>query len=268
MVLSADAEQREELGPPSTAIEVEEWVELRPGSWTARLWFATDAEARQAVAELRAGGHAAVLGPPDAAHEVGWRNRNAPTVVSPRLAVCFPWVPSPPEVSHVVEIDPGVGFGTGSHPSTRLVLDQLSGRLTGGEHLLDVGCGSGVLAVCSLVLGAASATGIDVNVAGLEAADANARRNTVAARARFSSRGIRDVARAGERFDVVVANIHAPILAEMATELTQTVALDGWLALSGLSPAQVSRLEASFPEVRFEPPVSDDGWSVLVGTLR
>jgi ribosomal protein L11 methyltransferase len=247
----------------------EPWEEIRPGRLVTRLWFDDDASARSAVTDLRAAGHPAVLGPPDSAHEVGWLNRNRPTVIDDRLVVCFPWAVAPPESELVVEIDPGVGFGTGDHPSTRLLLGVLVQRMRGGERVADIGCGSGVLAIAAAALGAESVVGVDINAEGLRAAEANSVRNGCADRARFSTMGVEQLAAgAAHPFDVVLANIHAPILADMAEHLTRLTATGGWLALSGISPAQVSRLTAAFPDVHFEEHVDGGEWSALVGRHR
>jgi ribosomal protein L11 methyltransferase len=257
VVVATDAESTHLV---DEIVNVSTWTELRPGRLVAEVVVESDALARLTVRELRAAGHPAVLGPPDDAHRIGWDNRNRATLIDNRLGICFPWSSCAAPVT--VEIDPGIGFGTGDHPSTRLVLGELAARLSGGEAVLDVGCGSGVLAVAGLCLGAGEALGIDINVPGLAAAQANAERNGVAGRLELSSAPLSEVT--GE-FDVVVANIHAPILASMAQDLTRLLSSEGWIALSGISRAQVSKLVAAFPELDFNEPTSDDDWVALVG---
>lgn len=241
------------------------WTVLRPGRSVAWVRVIDDPFARQLVADLRVGGISAVLGPPDEAHAVGWRNRNRPTVVSDRLTVCFPWAQTDGDGSTVVEIDPGAGFGTGDHPTTVLMLQELSERLEGGESVADIGCGSGVLAIAAARLGAHRADGIDINAAGLVAANRNASMNGVDHAAQFSETPVRELQGI---YDAVVANIHAPLLASMADHLTRLVSPDGWLGLSGLSPAQVSVLVAAFPGFEFEAPRHRDDWTSLVGRRR
>ena len=118
---------------------------LSRGRWVSRVRVADDQTAREMVGLLRADGHAAVLGPPDEAQAVGWFNRNRPVSVGEQLAVCFPWAEA--DVPMVIEIDPGGAFGAGTHPSTRLLAEWLVRQVAGGERVLDVGCGSGVLAL-------------------------------------------------------------------------------------------------------------------------
>ena len=138
----------------ATRIDVEKilgsgtWTLLRSDRWVATYEVESEEVARSLVAELRGNEHSAVAGPPDSDRAVAWNNWNRPTPVGKTAEVCFPWVASDAET--VVEIDPGLGFGTGDHPSTRLLLEELAIRIKGGESVLDVGCGSGVLAVASV----------------------------------------------------------------------------------------------------------------------
>ena len=165
----------------------------------------------------------------------------------------------------VVEIDPGLGFGTGDHPSTRLLLEELAIRIKGGESVLDVGCGSGVLAVASVCFGAETAFGIDVNESGLLAAQANARRNRVADRVQFSSIQLSDVK---DKYDVVVDNIHDDIFRQLAGELVARIAPGGWQGRSGVSPGQVSRLRSAFSNIDFEDVREMQEWNALIGGVN
>lgn len=261
VVVAADAFSREDvevlLGMAG------EWKLLRPNRWVAIYEVDDENIGRALVAELRNAGHPAVAGPPDEARAVGWHNRNQPTPVGERAVVCFPWVESEAEI--VIEIDPGVGFGTGDHPSTRLLLEELASAIRGDESVLDVGCGSGVLAIASVRFGAVCAIGIDINGAGLVAAKANARRNLVADQTEFLPTGLEEIS---GKYDVVVANIHDDILRSMADDLVARVAADGWLGLSGVSPGQLSRLRAAFPQIIFEEPRRMDDWNALIGRRK
>jgi ribosomal protein L11 methyltransferase len=204
----------------------------------------------------------------------GWREharvvRAGPIVVRP------PWVPlgpvAPDEV--VVEIDPGASFGHGAHPTTRLCLAALARLLlvapaaSGGESaanrrrtVLDVGCGSGVLAIAAVMVGAAGAVGVDVEPAAVEATRANAERNGVADRVEVRLGGATDLPVA----DVVVANIGAAALRSMAAELVAAVAPGGTLVLSGLLDPPPDDLAARFAPLDLVGVATDDGWSALV----
>ncbi len=236
---------------------------LGRGRWVSRIRVTDDRSARELVAELRADGHAAVLGPPDEAQAVGWLNRNRAVPMGGRLAVCFPWADA--DAPAVVEVDPGEAFGAGTHPSTRLLAEWLAEHIAGGERVLDVGCGSGVLALVAARLGAAEAVGIDIEPAAVSAAEANARRNGLDDVTAFST------ARVGEAelgtFDVVVANITAGVLMPLAGDIAERVAPGGRLAISGISAAQTSSVAAAYRRYGIElaDPVRLDDWVSLSG---
>ena len=238
---------------------------LARGRWVSRVRVTDDVTARDAVAQLRGDGHAAVLAPPDEAHGVGWLNRNRAVPVGEKSAVCFPWADA--EAPTVVEIDPGGAFGAGTHPSTRLLAEWQAGELTGGERVLDVGCGSGVLALVAARLGAAEAVGIDIEPAAVSAAHANARRNGLDGVASFST-ALVGSSELG-KFDVVVANITADVLMPLAGDIAARVAPDGRLAVSGISAAQTSSVAAAYRPhgIELADPVRLDDW-VAVANRR
>jgi len=238
----------------------------------SRVRVADDETARAVVAELRAEGHAAVLGPPDEAHAVGWLNRNRAVPVGGKLAVCFPWAEA--DVPAVVEIDPGGAFGAGTHPSTRLLAEWLAEHITDGERVLDVGCGSGVLALIAARLGAVEAVGIDIEPAAVAAAEANAQRNGLDDISSFSAASV-DAAALGT-FDFVVANITADVLIALASDIAARVVPGGRLAVSGISAGQASSVAAAYrphgielaDPVRLDDWVSVDGRRARSGEIR
>ncbi len=237
--------------------------QLRRGRWVSRIRLTDDRSARETVAQLRADGHAAVLGPPDETHAVGWRNRNRAVQVGGKLAVCFPWADA--DAAAVVEVDAGDAFGAGTHPSTRLLAEWLAEHISGGERVLDVGCGSGVLALVAARLGAAEVVGIDIEPAAIAVAEANAQRNGLDAVASF---GVVPVCGAElGRYDVVVANITAGVLMPLAGDIAERVAAGGWLAISGISAAQTSAVAAAYLRhgIELADPVRLDDWVSLSG---
>jgi ribosomal protein L11 methylase PrmA len=230
-------------------------IELEPvaGSLTDRALAAV-------VAQLRNDGCSVLAGPPVPGYAGVWARRNAPSWFAPDACVCFPWSPFDRTTARlVVEIDPGAGFGAGGHPTTLgllrgLVDPTVVGGPVGsgpvgdladlrGLRVLDVGCGTGVLAIAAALAGAGPVDALDIAPAARSATRANAIRNGVAERVTVIDD---DLARCPGPYDLVLANIHAEVLVALAPELRRlTAEPGGLLGVSGLSPSQLSRLEAA-----------------------
>jgi len=149
-----------------------------------------------------------------------WRAFARPVSVGRRLRVRPPWVPAGRRVAGVeVLIDPGRAFGSGAHASTRLALAAIERLVRGGERVLDAGCGSGVLGVAALALGAAEAVGVDRDPDAVAASRANADRNGVGDRLTATGRPLDEVVTAGPPFDLVAANLLLPDLLAVAPAL-------------------------------------------------
>jgi ribosomal protein L11 methyltransferase len=162
-------------------------------------------------------------------------------------------------------LDPGLAFGTGSHPTTRLCLKWLARELRAGETVLDYGCGSGIIAIAACRLGAARVVGTDVDPQALIASRANALRNGVKP-AFLSVDRLR-----GERmpFDVVIANILANPLVLLAPVLARRVRPGGRIVLSGILDAQAAAVITAYRRwFNIETCDSDDGWVALAGARR
>lgn len=165
----------------------------------------------------------------------------------------------------VVELDPGLAFGTGTHPTTALCLEWLDGLELRGRRVIDVGCGSGILAITALKLGAAHATAIDHDPQALLATRENAARNGVADRLAVAVTDGESPPPAG----VVVANILAGTLIELAPSIAALVADRGQIALSGVLADQADAVRAAYePEIEFNPPQVREGWVLLGGARR
>ena len=172
--------------------------------------------------------------------ERSWLEHFHPVEVGRRLWVCPSWLEPVDEEAVNLRIDPGLAFGAGTHATTRLCLEYLSGMELDGLAVIDFGCGSGILAIAALLLGAQHATGVDVDPRALEASLENARRNGVEARFAVAE------AEGAEAADVVVANILAPTLVELAPLLTALVKPGGVLLLSGILEGQREEVESRF----------------------
>jgi ribosomal protein L11 methyltransferase len=155
-----------------------------------------------------------------------------------------------------VEIDPGRAFGSGAHTTTRLVLERLVERSP--VTVLDVGCGSGVLAVVAARLGAARVDAIDIDPAAKEATASNAARNAVHVNVRDESLDALD-----GPYDLVLANLLAPVLVAHAPDLVRLVAPGGRLVVSGVLVDRWAHVAAATKPLRVERVDELEGWAAL-----
>lgn len=198
-------------------------------------------------------------------HEQDWvrltQSQFPPIRISGRLWITPTWHERPDPDAISIVLDPGLAFGTGSHPTTRLCLEWLEAKLEGGETVLDYGCGSGILGIAALKLGASLAVGVDVDSQAITSGSQNAEQNRVGMRFFMPDEAPRAT------YDIVVANILtnplkllAPLLAECST---------GRIVLSGILERQaeeVMRIYARWFDM--EEPVFSEGWARLVGKKR
>lgn len=180
-----------------------------------------------------------------------------------RLWVCPTGVIAPVPDAVVVQLDPGLGFGTGAHPTTALCLRWLALNPPRDCEVIDWGCGSGILAVAAARLGARQVWALDVDPQALTATADNASRNGVSDCLRVMPA---DGLPVGLSVDVILANILAPVLVALAARLQETLRPGGALLLSGLLESQVPEVLAAFGSVlRFEAPAIDQGWACVKG---
>lgn len=241
------------------------------GAWarsTLRALLSQDADA---VALLRAACAVCGIDPP--AHRVetlaedDWVRRSqaqfAPIRVSERLWIVPTWHAPPDPGAINLMLDPGLAFGTGSHPTTQLCLRFLESLIEGGETVLDYGCGSGILAIAAAKFGAGRVLGIDIDADAVAAATENARANGV--EAAFATSDTPPAVQA----HIVVANILANPLKVLAPALARVVAPGGRLALAGLLDEQADDVAAAYAQwFDLHPFASLEGWTCLAGARR
>ncbi len=263
-----------DIHDPHEGTEIEQAIFNEPGEPSERIWefarvtalFEEGVDPAGAVesASLRAGlSHV----PEYALGEVkeqDWvrltQSQFSPIRISDRLWITPSWHDSRPDSVNLI-LDPGLAFGTGSHPTTRLCLEWLDAHLKGGKTVLDYGCGSGILAIAALKLGASLAVGIDIDPQAILASRQNALQNRV--EIPFHLPG--DAPHG--KYDIVVANILtnplkllAPILAEYSKES---------IVLSGILERQAQEILGIYSEwFEMEAPVTSEGWSCLSGKKR
>jgi ribosomal protein L11 methyltransferase len=186
-----------------------------------------------------------------------------PIQLSRRLWIVPTWHTAPDINAINITLDPGLAFGTGSHPTTRLCLAWLDEHIHGGENVLDYGCGSGILAIAALRLGATRATGIDVDPQAVQASRDNAAANNVAAQFFLPDAAPRQQA------DIVIANILTNPLKILAPLLAQAARTGGQLVLSGILIEQADEVMKIYaPWFNFSAPATDAGWVRLCGVKR
>jgi len=265
-----------DLGDPHAGTPAETPRYAEPGEPASPFWplsritalFAQESDWRGALADA-----AGALGAPAPPHEVhpvadeDWvratQSQFAPIRITERLWIVPTWCrPVDPRAVNIA-LDPGLAFGTGSHPTTRLCLEWLSVNLRKGEAVLDYGCGSGILAIAAAMLGAGRVDGVDIDAQAIAAARANATANRVDATFTPADR----FRAGGATYDVVVANILANPLVVLSPLIAARVRGGGRLVLSGIlaaqAPAVVSAYAGWFNIAVWS--AGEDGWVALSG---
>lgn len=245
-----------------------------PGMHPASLWdhsrvvalFDADADLTESLSAAAAAvGLEAV--PPFTTEEVAEQNwvqltqsQFEPIRITHRLWIVPSWHASPaPDAINLV-LDPGMAFGTGSHPTTRLCLEWLTDEIQPGVSVLDYGCGSGILAIAAARLGAGEVTGVDIDEKAVETAADNATNNGVKLHLQVSAQPLNG------HFQRVVANILTNPLKLLAPLLAARVAPGGKLALSGVLEAQAGDVIAAYaPYIPLRVGATHEGWVRLEG---
>jgi ribosomal protein L11 methyltransferase len=252
-----------EAGAQSVSIE-----NLERSSPTLQAVIAIDADPQRLVIEASkmAGLAAAPRFSLSAVADEDWVRKTqaqfTPIEIGRRLWVGPSWH-RPPFGRVAVRLDPGLAFGTGTHPTTRLILNFLEKTVLGGERVLDYGCGSGILAIAAAKLGAARVDGVDVDPQAVETALANARANGIELRAGLPE------ALPPAAYDIVVSNILAQPLILLAPLLAARTARGGRIALAGILESQAAEVAAAYArwfDVRTDG--MDERWALVAGLRR
>ncbi|WP_174871715.1 50S ribosomal protein L11 methyltransferase [Pectobacterium polaris] len=195
-----------------------------------------------------------------------WMDNFHPMQFGKRLWICPSWrdIPDPTAVN--VMLDPGLAFGTGTHPTTALCLQWLDGLDLEGKTIIDFGCGSGILAIAALKLGAARAIGIDIDPQAIQASRDNAQRNGVSERLELYLPKDQPTDLSA---DVVVANILAGPLRELAPLISDLPKAGGHLGLSGVLATQAEGVaEAYADKFTLDPVAEREEWCRITGQRR
>jgi len=186
-----------------------------------------------------------------------------PIKITDRLWIVPTWHSAPQADAINIVLDPGLAFGTGSHPTTHLCLRWLTDHLQGGESVLDYGCGSGILAIAAKKLGAGTTLGVDIDPQAILASQQNAEQNDVEAEFCLPD------AMPPQAADVVVANILSIPLKMLAPLLAQSCRSGGRIALSGILAEQADEVAGVYAQwFDMAPPVFLENWTLLSGAKR
>jgi ribosomal protein L11 methyltransferase len=235
-----------------------------PGKVTLVASFATHEEATAAIAELDETLRPRLEEIVGDAWRDAWKEHFRPFAITEAIVIRPPWqayAAAPGE--RVLVLEPGRAFGTGLHETTSLVAGALNRRGTevAGAAVLDVGCGSGILALIALTLGASRARAIDTDPDAVEVTRENATRNGLDERVVADTAPVDAIA---ERFPVVVANIEARVLVPMAAALGDRVTPGGLLVLSGILAPQQDEVRAAYGQFALEEAPAKGEWVALV----
>jgi ribosomal protein L11 methyltransferase len=225
--------------------------------------FATEAAAREAADLLGAQDFfvgCEVLGVKNVP-EQDWvrltQSQFEPVAITDDFWIVPSWHEPPAGAQHVIRLDPGLAFGTGTHPTTRMCLRWIAARQLSAQRVLDYGCGSGILAIGAARMGATDVSAVDIDPAAVTATDLNAHANHVSLHS-----GLPDLA--SGVYDVVLANILATPLKVLAPLLCAHVAAGGYLVLAGILSRQATELQEAYgPWLRLSVADEQEGWVLM-----
>ena len=185
----------------------------------------------------------------------------APVEITPEFWIVPTWHETPAQARQVIRLDPGLAFGTGTHPTTRMCLRWIATHPVADQRVLDYGCGSGILAIGAAKYGATQIDAVDIDEAAVESTRLNAEANAVQLRT-----GLPDMAQG--QYQTVLANILATPLKVLAPLLCRYVAPGGALVLAGILERQAAELTAAYaPFAQLQVSDSEDGWILMTARL-
>lgn len=256
-----DAEQRIDMAAADLWAEGATAVEVRedPEGATLLAGYPTAGAARTVAERLRGPLGARVETVTDTAWRDAWRQWVHPVPVGETLLVVPSWRSVPVDSGRVtVEIDPGSCFGSGTHPSTRMLLEWMGAHPPSGADVTDVGTGSGILAVAAARLGARAVTAVDIDPEAVAATEANAARNRVSGLVAASTTPAGELAPASA--DLVLVNVTAGTHAAIGADCARTVRPGGVLLVAGLLPGQWQHVAGAYRDLTGAGLLSLDGW--------
>jgi ribosomal protein L11 methyltransferase len=267
---NTDAE-RALFGEPGMVIEHAAWVRSRVVALFATEEEACNAASLLSLQDFFANSRVVSV---STVPEQDWvritQSQFAPVPVTPDFYIVPTWCEAPIEAKQIIRLDPGLAFGTGTHPTTHMCLKWIATQANAGLALgrtLDYGCGSGILAIAAKKYGATAVDAVDIDAAAVTASQANARANLSESSVQSDmSIGLPDQAHG--LYNIVLANILASPLKVLAPLLSGHVAAGGHLVLAGILERQTDELKSAYaPYIQLEVSDNSDGWVLMTGQL-
>ena len=199
-----------------------------------------------------------------------WKEFFHPLRIGRGIVICPTWRECETRPGDaVVRLDPGMAFGTGHHPTTRMCLELLERTVSAGDAVLDFGCGSGILSIAAAKLGAARAVGFEIDAAAVRAARANVEANGVSDRVEIVRGTLPSAKAAARSFDLALANISARVVADMAAHLADCLAQGGTLIASGIIESRLDEATAALKSAgaTVREREMDGDWAALVASV-
>ena len=203
--------------------------------------------------------------------ETNWKQYFHPIRVGRKLVICPTWQEHASLRDDVIIfLDPGMAFGTGHHPTTRMCMELLEDTIVGGEKIIDLGCGSGILSVTAVKLGALSSIGFEIESNASKVAKENCVLNGVDESVEVFNSTLPDYRYSGGDFDLALANISAKVIIELADHLTKGLRSGGKLILSGVLENALEDVRDVFEPlgVVFEKVMTDSDWTAVLATKK
>ena len=201
--------------------------------------------------------------------ESNWKEHFHPIRVGSNLVICPTWrTHKVTDGDVLIKLDPGMAFGTGHHPTTRMCMELLETLISGGEKVIDVGCGSGILAISAVKLGAQEVLGVETEERSVGIALENCKLNDISSQVTVLNGSFPEIEVEKSAYDVAVANIAAKVIVDLSEYISSAVVDGGKLVLSGILESSLDDVEKCYlmQGVRFDKILVDGDWTAVLAT--
>lgn len=198
-----------------------------------------------------------------------WKKYFKPTEIGEKLLILPEWETAPKTDRKILKIDPGAAFGTGTHPTTKLCLSVIQDAILGGEEVLDIGTGSGILSIASLLLGAKSCFGVDIDPLAVKTAKENGAKNDFYEPEYTMVAG--DLAdKVSGKYDICIANIVADVIIRLCDNITEYIKPNGLFITSGIIDTRAQEVRETIEKTGFDivEVYEEKGWVCMISKFR